>query len=135
MFGMSAKNPRQDGYDQNKSLRVTYPTEAALDRTVANLREMRDLKFRDGRINAQAFVNASWLMLEAMETEILANLLRPHLARLEALLRGEPDPGHIDHPQSGRPAASHSQTNSLQPRAADVNRPARVVNKRRTRPG
>ena len=135
MLGMSARNVKRDGYHQNKSLRVTYETEAALDRTVANLRERRDVTFKDGRVNAQAVVNASWLMLEALDSEVLVELLRPHLGRLEAILRGDPDPGYIDSPKPGRLlGTSHVQPNRAEgrPVGGDRDDPVRIRGKRRS---
>ena len=130
LWDMSEKKTRKDQYDQNKSIRVVYATEAALDRAVANLREMKSLKFRDGRVNAQAVINASWWAMEAMGPEALAAWIRPHLERLEAVLDGQDDPGYSEQVESAKPVGiSKSKPNRADARPADINRPARVSRK------
>lgn len=131
MSAMAQKRERRDDYELNKNLRALFATEAALDRAVATLRERGDLLFRGSRVNMQAIVNASWLMLEKLEPQVLAEMLRPHLLRLEAMLRGEPDPGFADRPEVAKPVG-HSKNQPRGNQAAPVpdHLPPRIVRKK-----
>ena len=124
---MANPKPKKDSYDFNKSIRVTYRTEAALDRAVAALRERADLPFRGGRVSSSSVVNASWLLLESLDSDVLASLLRPHLARLEVMLNGGEDPGFADHPEVARPVGhSKNKPRSNQTTAGDGRLPGRI---------
>ena len=121
---------KRDDYDLGKSFRVLRRTEAALESTVTDLRQRKDLPFRGGRINMQAVVNASWLMFEEMNKDELAAMLRPHLVRLEAMLRGESDPGYTVQVEAAKPVGiSKSKPNRADARPADIDRPARISRK------
>ena len=130
---MAAKNTRSDGYDLSKAMRAKFATEAALDHVVASLRARDDLPFKGGRVNSQAVVNASWLLLESFDAEVLANLIRPHLARLEAMLAGKPDPGYRVSPEFAQSlGGSHEKPDRSNPRADSDGIPRRVIRKRRS---
>jgi hypothetical protein len=82
----------QADFDRAVNIRTASRAKLAIDRVVANLKAGQ-LRWGDGRVTKEAVVNASWLWLEDLPEEFLERVMERYLARLEALMGGEPDPG------------------------------------------
>lgn len=75
-------------------VRIIPKAKLSLDRVIAELRASGRITFRGKRITQEALLNASWLLMESLETDALEAALAPQFARLEAMVGySDVDPG------------------------------------------
>jgi hypothetical protein len=89
---------KRPSFPDKTMIRSVGRAKLALDRVVAALRADPEVKWFGGRITQEATVCAVWLWLEEMGEEGLRDGIARQLPRLEAILKGEPDPGPAEWP-------------------------------------
>jgi hypothetical protein len=95
MIAMTKPRPK---FEMDVMIRSVERAKLALDRAVAALRADPGVRWFGGRITQEAVVSAVWLWMEEMGEEGLRDGIARQLPRLEAILRGEPDPGPAEWP-------------------------------------
>lgn len=80
-------------FDLNVLIRSTPRAKLALDRVVAAMRASNIVRWKGRRPTQEAVFSAVWLWLEGMDPATIELPLAHQMMRLEAIMRGDPDPG------------------------------------------
>lgn len=77
---------------KSKQVRVNDRAWLALKRIVTEMSSRPRLDFEGKSATQEAVACASWLWMESLGWDALEEALAPHMARLNAIVAGEPDP-------------------------------------------
>lgn len=91
-------------FDRGQNIRTSPKAQRALNRVVAHLKASDRVKWKGGAVSKEAVVNASWLMLDAMDEDELENLMARYVAELELLLG-------VSSPEEAAPGGEHEPVN------------------------
>jgi hypothetical protein len=89
-------------FEKAITIRTSKIPRLALDRVVADLKSSDRVRWKNSGVSKEAVINAIWLWIGDMDPATVEEAMSRYVPRLEAVLRGEPEP-EADEVSRGEP--------------------------------